>query len=248
MRHMTDLDESDHGTPPKFHTTRWSMVVAAGNQHALGSEDALAQLCNQYWKPLYIFVRRSGYQPADAQDLTQGFFERLIEKRFLQAADVDRGRFRTFLLAALKNYMVNEWKKGTRLKRGGGLILSLNFDSVEDGLSIEPADGRTAEREFDREWAIGLLDRVLERVEASYSAKGNGLVFSVLRPYLTAGGDRLPYQQTADANAMTVGQVKVGVHRLRATYREILEQEIAVTVGSRELIPDEVRQLYAALQ
>lgn len=248
MAFMNEHDRLDSGRQPRFQTTHWSMIVAAGDQQDVSSSDALAELCQHYWKPLYAFVRRSGYQFADAQDLTQAFFERLIEKRFIQTADENRGRFRTFLLAAMKNFIMNEWKKSTRQKRGGGAILSLEFAEAEGSLVIDPAGGETPESDFDRDWALGLMGRVIQRLEEWYAIKGDVNTFDALRPYLTLDSQRMPYQETADKQEMTVGQVKVHVHRMRGKYRKLLEEEIGSTVGSAELIQDEIRLLYRALQ
>lgn len=249
---MSEQNEFHTGRQPRFQTTHWSMIVAAGNEQDVSSGDALTELCQHYWKPLYAFVRRSGYQSADAQDLTQAFFERLIDKRFIQTADEGRGRFRTFLLAAMKNFMLNEWTKSTRQKRGGGAVFSLEFadaDADAEGhLVIEPTGGETPEAEFHRDWALGLMGRVIGRLEQWYSAKGNLSTFNILRPYLTADSHRLPYQGTADEHEMTVGQVKVNVHRMRGKYRQLLEDEIGGTVGNAELIQDEIRLLFRALQ
>lgn len=225
-------------------TTRWSMVVAAGDQ----SSDALAELCRHYWQPLYRFVRRSGYQTADAQDLTQAFFERLIEKRFIEAAQPERGRFRTFLLAALKNFAQNEWKKANRLKRGGGRVQFLDFSTADKFLADDTLSDGDADAQFDRDWAMDLLSHLMQRLRQDYSDSGKIELFEALVPYLSGGSERLPYQETAAANGMNVGQVKVYVHRLRKRYRELLEHEIASTVSSPDMIEDELRYLFDVLK
>lgn len=224
------------------------MVLAAGVADADDSRDALAELFQRYWLPVYTFVRRSGHQTVDAQDLTQAFFARMIEKRFVQAADESRGRFRTFLLASLKNFIANEWKKASRQKRGGGAVLSLDFAIAEDRMMLEPVDSESAVKAFERDWAVELLAKVMDRLEDWYSTNLNTKAFDVLRPYLTADSSALPYAQTAEQHGMTVGQVKVSVHRMRSKYRDLLEAEIAETVETADQVQDELRQLFAALQ
>jgi RNA polymerase sigma-70 factor (ECF subfamily) len=224
------------------------MVVAASESQAEDNARALECLCQQYWFPLYAFVRRSGYQSSDAQDLTQAFFERMIERRFIRVADPKRGRFRTFLLASLKNFLTNEWKKSTQQKRGGGKpVLSLDFDSAEQRLSYGSPESLSADRLFDRQWALSVLDQVIQRLQQHYESAGNQQLFTIIQPYLTADSQTLPYQQTAEKHQMTVGQIKVNVHRMRNRYRELLVHEIANTVDSPECIDDEIRQLFAAL-
>lgn len=219
-----------------FETTHWSVVLAAGN----GAADALARLCSAYWPPVFAFVRRQGYATEDAQDLTQGFFARLIEHGDLAAADQSRGRFRTFLLAACRHFLANDYDRRQALKRGGGAIVV----SVDD---VELADTDTPERLFDRQWSLTLLERVLDSLREEYVRAGNAVTFDRLREFLTAG-ETLGSQSTAAHDlGMSTGAVKVAIHRLRRRYRIALREHIAETVESPDDVDDEIRYLLSSL-
>ena len=245
---MTDSSSSWSPQENRFQTTHWSVVIDAGDQQSVIRQKALETLCERYWYPLYVFVRKSGHQTSDAQDLTQAFFERLIEKDVVSEADRDRGRFRTFLLTCLKNFISNEWKRSTREKRGGHIRhLSLDFAAAEQRLHDFPEDNCTAETHFNRQWAVSLLDKVVEDLRKSYSSRDDERLFEQLKCYLTADSQSLPYKQAADELGMTVGQVKVNVHRMRSRYRQLLESEIANTVCHTDEISDEIQFLFRAL-
>lgn len=232
----------------RFLTTHWSLVVAAGRHESPESADALLALCEAYWYPLYAFVRRQGYTADDAQDLTQGFFAALLEKNYLGDADPRRGRFRSFLLTAIKHYLSNQRDRARAKKRGGGkAIVSLDLGSAESRYRLEPADMITPELLFERRWAVTLLERVLDRLEDEYAAAGNGDLFQRLRDTLTDGKAATPYREIARQAGISEGAVKVAVHRLRKRYRRLLEDEIAQTVADRSEIEAEIQQLFTAL-
>jgi RNA polymerase sigma-70 factor (ECF subfamily) len=235
-------------SPGRFATTHWSVVVAARDGEAEQAQAALADLCRVYWYPLYAYVRRQGYPADRAQDLTQEFFARLLEKDFLGAVDQEKGKFRAFLLAACKHFLANERDRARAQKRGGGRpCLSLDFDDAEERYGREPEHGQTAEKLFERRWALALLDGVLDRLSAEHAARGKGVLFDRLRGFLL--GERQPggYAGAAAELGLTEGAVKVAVHRLRQRYRELLREEIGRTVDDPEDIDDEIRALFAAL-
>ena len=205
-------------------------------------------MCQTYWHPLYAYVRRLGHSPPDAQDLTQEFFARLLEKNYLADADESRGRFRSFLLAALKHFLANEWDKASAQKRGGGQILiPIDFNAAETTCHFEPADETTAEKIFERRWALTLLDQVLRRLRAEFVRDGKEKLFEELKPTLTEASRSVRYAEIAARLGATEGAVKVAVHRLRQRYREVLRAEIADTVASPGEVEDELRSLFAAL-
>lgn len=235
--------------PRQFATTQWSMVAAAGRNDTVRSQAALNRLCSIYWYPLYAFVRRQGFNAADAQDLTQSFFARLIGKQDLVAVDRAKGKFRSFLLAAMKNFLANEWDKIKTQKRGGGLqnFTSLDARTAESRYHLEPADPMTADRLYERQWALTLLDEVLKHVRDDYEEEGKGALFDALKSTLTGDKNAQPYAETAEKLGMNEGAVKVAVHRLRHRYRDALRAEIASTIGNPEEVDDELRHLFAAL-
>lgn len=225
-------------------------MLAAGQKPNTESRRALAHLCGIYWYPLYAFVRRQGHDANDAMDLTQGFFTRLLERNDIASADQQRGRFRSWLLASLKHYLANEWHRANAQKRGGGMkVLSfdLNPEDAESRYKLEPSTDITAEKIFDRRWALTLLDQVLGRLEAEMKQEGKGDVFDAFKPFLTAEGTEATYQQIAKKLSSTEGAVKVAVHRLRRRYRDLLKAEIAHTVEAEEQIEQEIDHLLASL-
>lgn len=232
----------------RFATTRWSLIVAAGRSSAPEARAAMETLCQCYWTPLYEFARRRGSPSADAADLTQGFFAVLLEKDYLQTADQDRGRFRSFLLTAFKRFLMNEHDRATALKRGGGVqVVAINADEAESHVGIEPADDRTPEILFERRWAITLLDRVLGQLEQEMSEKGRSQLFECCRGCLTGVGLDEQYASIASRCGVTEAAVKVTVHRLRARYRELLIEEVRQTVASDADVADELQALMRAV-
>jgi len=234
--------------PYSFQTTHWSLVIAAGDRGGEQSKEALARLCSDYWRPLYFYVRRCGNVTHAAEDLTQAFFARLLEKEYLRAANRERGRFRSFLLASLKHFLANQQKAERAQKRGGGKqVLALDFAAAESAYNVEPAGAQSPERLFERQWALVLLERVLLQLEQECAEAGKQQQFARLRDLLTAGPDHQPYRDVAKDLAISEAAVKMAVHRLRKRYRELLRQEISQTVSDPAEIDDELRQLFTVL-
>lgn len=238
-------DTVPHGTA-NFTPTHWSVVLAAaGRSDSTHARDALEKLCRNYWLPIYVFVRRQGHNSHDAQDLTQEFFARLLEKNYLAGVHREKGRFRSFLLASVKHFLANEWDKAKAQKRGGGHVpISIDTTIGENSLGLEPADVLTAEKIFERRWALALLDQVLRRLREEYTRDGKEKQFEQLKPTLTEASRSVPYVEIAAQLGTSEGAVKVAVHRLRQRYRELLRAEIADTASE---IDDEIRSLFAAL-
>ncbi len=239
---------NEHFGPREFATTQWSLVVAAGRDKQSQSiaDQALAELCKAYWYPIYAFVRARGYSSNDAQDLTQAFFAKLIESSGLASADPAKGRFRSYLLGAMKHFLAHDWDRKRAKKRGGGLkIVQLDALDPEARYALEPAQSSEPDAWFDREWARELTARALKKLRLELEAEGKGDQFQVLKGSLT--GDEPSRQETAARLEMTEGAVKVAVHRLRRRYRELLRAEIAETVDDPAAIDDEMRYLVTAL-
>ncbi len=234
-----------HGTA-SFAVTRWSVVLAAGQSDSGEAREALDQLCRLYWRPIYCFVRHRGYKAEDARDLTQEFFARLLSKNSLANVAPSKGRFRTFLLAALKHYLANEWDKATSKKRGGGRVF-VPLDAAVASSGAEPADNETAEVIFDREWALALLAQVMGRLREEYARDGKADLFERLKATLVGARTELPYAAIGPGLGMTEGAVKVAVHRLRQRYRQLLREEIAHTLSRPDQADEELRALFAAL-
>jgi len=231
---------------PVFVTTHWSVVLNAGHGQATGARDALAKLCHTYWFPIYAYVRRSGHSPHDAQDLTQEFFARLLEKNWVAAADPERGRFRSFLLSALNHFLAKEWRKGQAHKRGGGVEI-VEIGAAEARYGIEPAAGVTPEQQFERKWAVTLLDAVLARLGAQFERDGKEEWFEALKPCLVGDRDAQPYSALSARLGMSEAAVKTTVHRLRRRYRQLLRDEVAQTVAFPDDVEPELRHLIRVL-
>lgn len=233
-------------SPARFATTRWSLIRAAGRDDEFASRRALSELCELYWFPVYSFVRRRGNDHDRALDLTQGFFTRLLERDGLATADPAKGRFRSYLLAACQHFLANQYDFAIAQKRGGGeTLLSLNFDNADGRYGVEPADGHTAEQEFERRWALALLEQALAGLRAEYADAGKETLFERLKGTLT--GESPPLADVAAELGLSEGAVKVAAHRLRQRYRERLRSAIAETVDSPDEIDGEIRALFAAL-
>lgn len=233
---------------PVFTSTHWSQVVTAADASSPRAAEALAQLCRTYWYPLYVFIRRQGVNAAEAQDLTQGFFARLLEKNFIAAAVEEKGRFRSFLLVALKRFLINERERGHAQKRGGGQpLISLDDTEAEGRYRLEPVTGLTAERIYERRWAVALLDEVMLGLRREYAADGREQWFDALKVFLY--DERSPVSQAEIGRRFGASEsaVKSAVHRLRARYRERLREEVANTVANPSQIDDELRYLLAVL-
>ena len=233
----------------RFATTHWSLVLAAGQRGSAGAEEALARLCSLYWYPVFAFVRRQGHLPEDAQDLTQGFFTRLIEKGDLGDADRNRGRFRSFLLTACQHYLSNERDRARAEKRGGGrLPVSIDVAAAESRYVRAPAHSETPERLYERQWCVTLLAAVLDDVRQDYEAAGRTAVFDRLKRFLTGDEGAGTHAEAARDLGMTADAVKVAVHRLRRRYREALRSRVADTVETDQEIEDEIRHLLRTLE
>ena len=231
-----------------FATTHWSVVLAAGYTSVPGAQEALETLCRTYWYPLYVYVRRQGQSPHDAQDLTQEFFARLLAKKHLRLADPDRGKFRAFLLKSLKHFLVNEWKKARTQKRGGGqCVIALDADVAESRYAAEPALALTLDQVYEKRWAVTLLETVLAGLRESYAASGRLPVFETLKGFIWGEQATLAYTAVAPQLGLTEGAVKVAVHRLRSRYRELLRAEIAKTVATPGEVDEELQHLIAVL-
>lgn len=251
MNPTTATNRSD-GIPPDgsagFRTTHWSVVLAAGERSLPSAQDALARLCQEYWYPLYAHVRRRGHGAHEAQDLTQAFFARLLEKNSIQAADKERGRFRSFLLASLNNFLNNEWHRNQTARRGGGSsIISWDAQTAEERYVREPSHELTAEKIYERRWAFTLLEHVMEELRAEYSVAGKEQLFEQLQVSLSGSKGTESYAELAQKLNMSEGAVKVAVHRLRQRYGRLLRGRIAHTVGNEAEVEDELRRLFAAL-
>ncbi len=229
----------------RFAVTRWSVVLAAGGDDP-AARDALEILCRNYWYPLYAFVRRQGHQPHDAQDLTQEFFSKLLEKGWLEGVTREKGKFRSFLLASMKHLLSNQRDRDRAQKRGGGRPpISLDMRSAESRYAMEPVDIATPEKIFDRRWAMTLLDQVLARLRAEVAGRGNAAPFDELKSTLC--GQQPCYGQIGEKLGMSEGATKVAAHRLRQRYRELIREEVAQTVDSEGDVEDELRDLMSAL-
>ena len=224
------------------------MVLAAGEILSPNAEEALSKLCRTYWYPLYAFVRRKGYGREEAQDLTQAFFARLLEKNVFAQADRDRGRFRTFLLAAVQHFLADEWDKSRRLKRGGGChIVSFDSLSAEERYCQEPADLADAAKLYERRWVTTLLDRVLVQLESDYRQAGKAELFDALRSSLLLDDDRVSYRELGIRLQLSEAAVKQAVLRLRRRYRELFREEIAQTVTDPSEADEELKHLFSVL-
>lgn len=231
----------------RFPTTLWTVVLHAGRDEPAQARAALTRLCQAYWYPLYCFVRHRGHSAHDAEDLTQAFFAHLLEKHGVARVDPGLGRFRTFLLASLKNYLANDRDKAEALKRGGGhTIISIEQGSADSRFQVEPSHDMTPERHFERQWAMTLLEQVLEALREEYHADGKGELFEELKPAIA--GQPASYVAIAARLRKSEGAVKVAVHRLRTRYRELMRERIAATVGTGECeVEDELNHLVTIL-
>jgi RNA polymerase sigma-70 factor (ECF subfamily) len=231
-----------------FPTTHWSRVLAAGDPGSPSAREALAELCHSYWFPLYAYIRRRGHDPDRAQELTQDLFVRLLEKDVLAAADPARGRFRAYLRAVCADFLANrrDWERAR--KRGGDRVfIPIDVAEAEVRYAGEPAHEWTAERLFDRSWALILLGRVLDRLRREYDRAGQAATFAELSPVLTEGTGVVPYATLAERLGTTEGAVRVAVHRLRRRYGALLRAEIGATVDDPAEVDHEIRDLFSAL-
>jgi RNA polymerase sigma-70 factor (ECF subfamily) len=229
-----------------FATTHWSVVLSAGDSAIPGAREALEKLCRTYWYPLYAYVRRRGHDAHEAQDLTQEFFVRFLASHTLQSMDRNKGRFRSFLLAAMNHFLANEWKRGQTLKRGGAVtFLSRDEAIAEERYRLEPATDLTPEKIYERRWALTLLDQVLQRLREEYVSAGKGELFDHLRTFLSDAKGAMSYAEAAAKTGISEAAARQAVHRLRQRYRESMRAEIAHTVSSPQEVEEELRHLFA---
>jgi RNA polymerase sigma factor (sigma-70 family) len=232
--------------PSQFPTTRWTLVVAAANPERKEARAALVSLCEGYWYPLYAYLRRRGYPAEQSQDLTQEFFVRLLEGRYLDRADPEKGRFRSFLLTSLKFFVADEGDLQRAQKRGGGMVVALEFSSGEERYQREPSHDETPERIYERRWALSVLDRVVEKLRGEFVQHGRSEHFERLKVFLL-GQAEAPYAALAREMNTSEGALKVAIHRLRKRYRELFRQEIADTVADASDVESELRFLAEVL-
>ncbi len=229
-----------------FATTHWSVIVAAGQRATPQSQTALEELCKTYWFPLYAYVRRRGHSKEDAEDLTQAFFAKFLEKNYLDGLSAERGRFRAFLLASLKHFLANEWDKSQRQKRGGHAThLSLDWQTADTQFQVA-AKSASPEQEFDREWAVALLAKVIERLRVECGTNGTAKQFEQLKTFLSVGKEAIPYSTAAKNLGLGESALRVAVHRLRKRYRQLLTVEIAQTLADPAMVAEEMRALFSA--
>jgi DNA-directed RNA polymerase specialized sigma24 family protein len=233
----------------QFRTTRWSMVLSAGHPSAANAAQALEQLCAAYWYPLYTWLRYRGYSFHDAQDLTQAFLGHLLDKNRLRTPSPEKGKFRSFLLAALKNFLANEWDKTQALKRGAQFtFVSVDEDRGEDRYRCDPSHEITPDKAFEQTWATTLLESVLDKLRKEYAGANKAELFEALQGYLSGDKGAVAYSEMAARLNLKEGALKMSVLRLRRRFGELLRNEIAHTVTSAEEIDDEIRALFAAVQ
>jgi RNA polymerase sigma factor (sigma-70 family) len=243
----TDINSTPAGTS-RFATTHWSVVLAAVSPSSPKYQQSLSILCQTYWVPLYAYLRRHGCDTHQAEDCTQAFFAQMLEKHSLRLADPERGKFRSYLLAALKHFLADERGRVQAQKRGGGQrVLSLDFENAEELYGLEPADQLSPERLFERSWALVVLQKVMVRLGTESARANKQKVFEHLIAYLAPAGDVVPYRDMAAKLNMTEGAVKVAVHRLRKRYQELLRDEIGQTVATEEEIDRELLDLFDVL-
>jgi RNA polymerase sigma-70 factor (ECF subfamily) len=245
----TSIEEAKHRPwAGAFQPTQWSLVLAAGGGSA-DSSAALEQLCRLYWPAVHAHLRRQGMDPHQSEDLTQEFFARLLSGNSFAAVSPDKGRFRTFLLAALKHFLINEWKRERTLKRGGGVpLVALDGLEAQARDAIEPSHRETPEAAYDRRWALTLLSRVMARMKAEYVAAGQARRFEMLKGYLLEGSGPQSYGETARRLGLTDAAVKSAIYKIRQRFGQMLRAEVSRTVGHSGEVDDEIRCLLEALR
>ena len=244
---MGDLAPRESGLVPQspvFATTHWSIVLQAGDEGSPRAEAALTRLCQTYWLPVYAFVRKRGHSPEQAQDLTQGFFANFLEKQHVTKANRERGKFRSFLMTSVENFLRNENDRANAQKRGGGQqLISLDEQDAEARYLCEPTTETDPAKAFEQRWAATLLETVLQRLQAEFGATGRGDLFEALQAHFWGDPDSTPYPELAERFGLTLANVKTTAHRLRQRYRDLLREEIAHTVALPSQIDDEIRHL-----
>lgn len=249
MQSMTSKQHAQVNRPrASFATTQWSIVISAGHESSPDSKRALESLCRVYWQPLYAYARCRVPNVHEAQDLTQAFFTELLEKNYVGSATPERGRFRAFLITTFKHFLSKQWERAKALKRGGGRApLSLDFASADSNFRIEPESGLTPDEIYDRQWAIALLDQIVERLRREFAAAGKGELFEELKSFMVGEHQGHTYAQAATRLSMTEAAARKAASRMRQRYRELLREEIAQTVSGPDEVEDEIRNLFAVL-
>lgn len=231
-----------------FATTQWSLVQSAGRTSSPSAKVALSKLCEVYWPPVYAFIRRKGHSVADAEDLTQAFFVHILETSFMAAADRNRGRFRSFLLASVTNFLNAQHRFHKAEKRGGNqAVVSLNIEFAEERFLKDSSASLSAEQLFERQWSLTLIQNAMNQLKLEYQSHGHSQLFELLEPLMNGATERTPYAQLSDQLGMSEDAIKQAARRLRIRYRELLRTAIAETVSSKEEIDDELRDLMNSL-
>ena len=244
----TKANDVPESSGAAFATTHWSVVLAARDGDSAAAFAALEGLCRSYWRPVYAYIRRDGRAVADAQDLTQEFFCRFIEKEWIAHLQHQRGKFRSFLLTFLKHFLSDERDRAGALKRGGGqAFLSLDELQSEENRGFEPAEALTADQVFERRWAQSLMDRAVARLRKEYSDSGKAELFDQLKDLQPGERGVQGYVEIGARLGLSEGAVKSAVHRLRLRHRDILRDEVARTISSRKEVNDEIRHLIQML-
>ena len=238
--------DSNEGQSPDFRRTQWSLVRRAGGPGSPESREALEALCRTYWFPIYAFVRRQGHSPADAQDLTQEFFARLLASHSIARADPRLGKFRTFLLGALKHFLTDARRKKEAWKRGGGIeIVSFHQAQAEERYALEPVDARTPDKIYDQRWTVVLLETAVARLREEFRAAGKQRQFDILKPFLSSEGDEASYARAGVELNSSPKTVAVAVHRIRRRFRYLVRSAIADTVSTPDEVEEEYRSLFS---
>lgn len=246
---MEKVDDTSKKPKDWFATTHWSVVVEARQDDSGKSRLALELLCNAYWYPLYAYVRRRGYSVQDAEDLTQEFFTRLLEKKYLDAVDRKRGKFRTFLLSSLENFLAKEWRASQRLKRGGGRVfLSIDQWDPEKRYEVEPVDRITPEELFERRWATSVLNQAMDQLKIELESRNKLPLFEALRHSIACDRNDRPHAELAMELNMSESALNATIHRLRKRYGALLREQVAQTVCQKDQVEEEIRHLLAALK
>ncbi len=246
----TTSEISESNAPPRaqFLTTHWSVVLSAAGPNSPRAAEALEKLCRTYWYPLYACIRRQGFGPSDAEDLTQSFFARLLQERFVASADPEKGRFRSFLLTRLKHFLGDEWDRLKAQKRGGGKrVIPLESGTAETRYQLEPADPCSPDKLFEYRWAVTLLERVFDRLRQEYEKDNQAPLFEEIKGALVQARAAVPYAEASTRLGFSEGALRVAVHRLRQRYRKLLRAEIAETVSGPEEVEEELRYLLRVL-
>jgi len=252
----SDSEDAPNGESPpgpaQFPATRWSLILdlkSGDDESERRRDEALAVLCENYWYPVYAFIRRDGHEPSKAEDLTQDFFHKMIEGDLFERADANRGKLRTFLLVTLSRMLVSDWRKQTRQKRGGtNSPISLDAELAERNYAAEPKDTLTPEKLYDRRWALLTIESVFEQLHGEFEARGKGQQFQMLRHYVTPGSSEAPYHEVAAELGMGHSAVRQAVRRLRSRFGELMRERVGFTVEREQDVEEELQALLAAFQ